>query len=113
MSSKSIALLLSLPPFGSSLLQAGLRAAVGLASGVEGHRVSLFLQGGAARLGAAGLELEPFEKDLKSLQANHVPIYAEEEPLKFCGMAPDRPIIPLSRAEFWKKLKDADLRWTL
>lgn len=87
MTQKAIAVILNNFPVSSALCPEGLRAAVGLASGFDEHKISIVLTGDGTWLALKTLDRSGLGKFLTSLKAFEVPIYADRKKVLDLGLS--------------------------
>ncbi|MFH0802956.1 MAG: DsrE family protein [bacterium] len=87
MAQKAIAVILNNFPASSALCPEGLRAAIGLASGFDEHKISIILTGDGTWLALKTLDRSVLGKYLISLKALEVPIYADRKKVMDLGLS--------------------------
>lgn len=98
-------------PYGTIFYTEGMRAALGVTSGIEENEVAVVFVGEGVYFTLKGIDRTDTSKYLSTLAKQDAPLYAEEESLSERGiseedMADDIKIIP--RAEVLKLYKDTD-----
>ena len=116
MSQKAIAVILNNFPVSSALCPEGLRAAIGLASGFDEHRIAIVLTGDGTWLALKTLDRSGLEKYLTSLKALEVPIYADKKKIPDLGLSEENiagDVTILESDQIQKTLQAMDLVLTL
>lgn len=116
MAQKAIAVILNNLPVSSALCSEGLRAAVGLASGVDEHRISIVLAGDGTWLALKTLDRSGLGKYLTSLRAYEVPIYADRKKILDLGLSEENiaeDVTLVESDQIQKTLQAMDLVLTL
>lgn len=86
MAEKKVVVMITHPPFGSIYYTEGLRAAVGVTSGIDEHTVDVLLLGDGVYYALNNVDRKDSAKYIQTLTGINSSIYAEEESLKERGI---------------------------
>jgi sulfur relay (sulfurtransferase) DsrF/TusC family protein len=99
------------PPFGSMFFSEGLRAAVGISSGLDEHLVDLLFMGDGVFCGLKDADYKDLQRFFMQLRSVSSSFFLEEEALGERGLKPENVSSDfkiLSRREIVGKLKEYD-----
>lgn len=111
MAEKKVVVMITHPPFGSIYYTEGLRAAVGVTSGIDEHKVDVLLLGDGVYFALNDVDKKDSSKYIQTLRGINSNIYAEEESLKERGLSNKELsdfVKVISRKDALKLILDAD-----
>ena len=112
MGEKNVLITINNAPYGSIYYTEGLRAAVGVTSGIDEHKVSVAYLGDGAYFAVKGVDRKDTESYISTLKKSENMMFVEKESLEErnideSNIADDIKIVP--RSEVLKLVNEADL----